>query len=567
MKNILTRPKAFSAGLWKKALQHKIISVILTAAVVGGGYYAYNNLNAASAQTRYVLAAAGKGTVVASVSGTGQVSASNQVDLKAKVSGDVVKVNVQQGEEVKAGTLVVQLDDTIAQKAVRDAEVNLQSAQLALEKLEMPADKLSLIQAQNALSQAKEAQQAAGIALNKSYSDAFNAISNVVLGESSLMTFLSTISSNQADPNFSYTAISNLYIQNLNDYQSANLNSDQSTLDALLDETYNTVQAISNGIKITNNSTYSTAASTYLSSLVAVKTEIQSAKSGVSDAAQSVAEKTESLNKLQAGALPIDIQSQQLVIQQKQNALKDAKDQLANYYITAPFDGFVATLNVNKGDSIASIQSYGAIATLISKGRIADVSLNEVDAAKVKVGQEATLTFDAFPDLTIAGKVVQVDAIGTVTQGVVDYGVEISFDSQDNRIKPGMSVSAQIVTDVHQDVIAVPNSAVKSQGSSYYVEVLPGVSNTAANLSSQGIVSQTAPQVQAVEIGLQSGSMTEITGGLSESEMVVTRTISGTGSAGSSAQSPNGTRATGIGGIGGGTFNILRATGGGGAGR
>ena len=562
MAKAITVIKNIFSHIWKKVMQHKIISAVVAVLILGGGYYAFSNLSTASTQTRYVLAAAGKSTVVSSVSATGQVSALNQVSLVAKVSGDVVGVYVQDGQEVKAGTLIAQLDSSDAQKSVRDAEANLESAQLSLEKLETPVDQLSLTQAQNSLAQDNESEKQAETALTKAYGDGFTTISTVVLGESNLMTFFSNINPNQTNPSFGYTSVLNEYTQNVTDYQAAGRDSDPATLDSLLDETYNTVQAIGDGIKYANSSTYNTTINTYLSNLIIAKTAIQNAKSGVNDAKQSVIQQTLSLTKLQAGALPIDIKSQQLSIQQRQNALSDAKEKLAYYYITAPFDGFIVNLNVHKGDSVASIQSYGSIATIITKERIADVSLNEVDAAKIKAGQKATLTFDAFPDLTVAGSVAEIDAIGTVTQGVVDYGAKISFDASNNQIKPGMSVSAHIITDAHPDVISVPNSAVKSQNGTYYVQVLDGVKNDAANLISQGVVSGTAPQMKTVEIGLQNDSMTEITSGLNEGEMVVTRVITGTSSSTSTSSSAT-SRTTGIGGIGGGgALNALRATGG-----
>ena len=57
----------------------------------------------------------------------------------------------------------------------------------------------------------------------------------------------------------------------------------------------------------------------------------------------------------------------------------------------------------------------------------------------------------------------QIDAIGTVSQGVVSYNVQITFDTQDSRIKPGMSASVNIITNTQQNVLTVPNSAVKTK--------------------------------------------------------------------------------------------------------
>ena len=89
---------------------HKAISVMAAVLLVLSGYWAFGKLTNTAGETRYVLGAVQRGVLVTSVSGSGQVSASNQVDIKSKVSGDAVYVGVSSGQEVKAGTLIVQLN-------------------------------------------------------------------------------------------------------------------------------------------------------------------------------------------------------------------------------------------------------------------------------------------------------------------------------------------------------------------------------------------------------------------------------------------------------------------------
>ena len=163
---------------------------------------------------------------------------------------------------------------------------------------------------------------------------------------------------------------------------------------------------------------------------------------------------------------------------------------------------------MKKNDTLAS---GGVAAVLITKQRTADLSFNEIDVARIKMAQKVNLTFDAVQGLNITGKVADIDTIGTVTQGVVTYSVKITFDTQDERVKPGMSVSAAIITDVKTDVIIVPNSAVKSQGDAHYVEM--------------GVSSTIPPRQQTVEVGISNDSSTEIVSGLKEGDQVVTRTV------------------------------------------
>ena len=237
-----------------------------------------------------------------------------------------------------------------------------------------------------------------------------------------------------------------------------------------------------------------------------------------------VPEKAASLKKLQDGADPLDVQSSQLDVTERQNALQDAKDTLDDNYIRAPFSGTLSKVDVNQGDSASS---GSAIATIIANEQVADITLNEVDASKVKIGDNVTLTFDAIDGLTIAGKVAELDTVGTVTQGVVNYTATISFDSSDARIKSGMSVSASIITDIHADVLTVPTSAVKTSAAGSYVLVFDtppvGADSTAA--TTKGVPSDVPPTQVPVETGLSDDTNIEITSGLTEGEQIVTRTI------------------------------------------
>jgi HlyD family secretion protein len=181
---------------------------------------------------------------------------------------------------------------------------------------------------------------------------------------------------------------------------------------------------------------------------------------------------------------------------------------LDNYSVVAPFAGIIASsANLNVGDTVGS---GATVATLITKQKVAEISLNEIDAAKVKVGQKVNLTFDAIDNLNVTGTVSEVNLIGTVSQGVVSYTIKISFDTQDDRVKSGMSVSASIITEAKADVLTLPNSAIKTQGASNYVEILD-----------TGSVS---PRKKVVGVGASSDTVTEIISGLKEGESVIVKT-------------------------------------------
>jgi len=561
----------------QKLFKHKKTAWFIIILILILAYLGIKSLSGGKSQPHYALSTVSKGTLITSVSGTGQVSASNQVDIKAKVSGDVVYVNTAAlGQSVKSGALLVQLDSSDAQKAVRDAQANLESAQLALEKLQQPVDRLSLLQAENALTQAQENKQNAQDALEKAYNDGFNSVANAFIDLPGIMSGLHdafynyTLNPTEQDIDYytnavqqydssvvvyrnsadsAYQTARTSYDQSFNDYKLTTHLSDTATIESLINETYNTTKYISEALKDGNNliqfykdqlsehnlspvalantqlnnlNTYTSKTTTHLSDLLSMETTLQNDKQNINDADRSIAEKQASLDKLNAGTDPLDLQSQELSLKQRQNSLTDAQETLADCYIRAPFDGTLAKLDFQKGDAVSS---GTAIATLITPQRLAAISLNEVDIAKIKVGQPVTLTFDAIDGLSIAGQVAEVDTLGAVSQGVVTYGVQISFDTQDDRVKPGMSVSTAIVTNAEQNALMVPNSAIKTSGSVSYV-LVPAEKQPDASLNNNsGVVLATTPKQQVVQVGLSNDSYTEITSGLQEGDQIITKTI------------------------------------------
>jgi HlyD family secretion protein len=226
----------------------------------------------------------------------------------------------------------------------------------------------------------------------------------------------------------------------------------------------------------------------------------------------------------------------------------NAQNNYANTVITAPFDAVVGAVGVKIGDQANSATSAF---TLITANQMVDLSFNEVDATKLKLGQKATLTFDAIPDLVLAGTVAELSPLGTVTQGVVSYNVKIGLDTGDDRVKPGMSVNANIITSVRENVLAVPSEAVKSQGTQSYVEVPLTAINSASTTPVVALAS--SPTRMIVSVGISNDTSTEVTNGLQEGDWVVIKTTT-TGAKKTAAT----TQQSGFSALGGGARGVVR---------
>ncbi|PIZ71292.1 hypothetical protein COY07_05200 [Candidatus Peregrinibacteria bacterium CG_4_10_14_0_2_um_filter_43_11] len=617
------------------AKTHKKTSALLLVILILVVYGGWKMIAPKGDTVRYVTTPAQKGTLVVAVFGNGQVESSNQVEVKSKASGDVLKINFKNGDEVKANAALVTLNTKDAYKTYRDAQINLESAKLSLEKLKQPATAYELLQSENALknaqvsleklklSQANDEDKAnkaktdAEQDLANAYDDSYNIISQVFLDLPNIMEgiysvlYSNDISDNEPttssdQPNASvllnsflandedqsnqlsrffddakaaYNTAKTAYDPNFNAYKNITREASPATVETLLNQTLTAVKKIANAVKSETNvmdywveyrnthnlnvfttiknyqidlSGYTTKSNTHITNLTATLRSIQNAKEAFTDAERSlkemkqnnpldlaaaeanIKERQASLTNLKNGTDILDIRSQELTIKQRQNSVADAAEKLADYTIRAPFKGIITASALKKGDNVSSGES---IATLITKQHVATVSLNEVDVAKVAVGQKVTITFDAIEGLTITGTVSEMDTLGTMSQGVVSYNIKIAFDTQDDRIKSGMNLSAGIITQALTDVLLVPGSAVKFQSN---------------NMTTVDVLKEGQSVSVPVTVGASNDTSTEITGGLQEGDEVITQVINPPAASAQPAASGSRNILQGLGGTGGG---------------
>ncbi|HMB22641.1 MAG TPA: efflux RND transporter periplasmic adaptor subunit [Anaerolineales bacterium] len=138
--------------------------------------------------------------------------------------------------------------------------------------------------------------------------------------------------------------------------------------------------------------------------------------------------------------------------------------------VVAPFDGTVTEAHSLPGDQVSAGDKAFRIDNLSSL--LVDVSVSEVDINSVSIGQEATLSFDAILDKKYHGEVVEVSQAGTSSDGVVNFTVTVELTDADPSVKPGMTAAVNIVVEEIQDVLLVPNRAVRLMDGQRIVYVL-----------------------------------------------------------------------------------------------
>lgn len=127
--------------------------------------------------------------------------------------------------------------------------------------------------------------------------------------------------------------------------------------------------------------------------------------------------------------------------------------------VLAPFDATITESYPLPGDQIAAGATAFRLDDLTSM--YVDVEVSEVDINSVQVDQLVTLTFDAILDKEYQGEVVEVAQAGTVSDGVVSFKVTVELIDADSAVRPGMTAAVNIVVEQINDVILVPNRAVR----------------------------------------------------------------------------------------------------------
>jgi len=147
----------------------------------------------------------------------------------------------------------------------------------------------------------------------------------------------------------------------------------------------------------------------------------------------------------------------------KEANLELAKVNLEHCTIYSPVDGIVISRSVDVGQTVAAAMNAPVlflIANDLTKMQI-DTNVAEADVGNVEVGQDVDFSVDAFPYRTFHGKVVQNRNAAVTVQNVVTYDVVISVDNKDLKLKPGMTATVQVIIERKDDVLKIPNAALR----------------------------------------------------------------------------------------------------------
>jgi HlyD family secretion protein len=396
-----------------------IIAAVIAVIVIGFfAYRAYSQAQFEQALAELQTEIVRRGPLTATVGATGIVRANQTATLSFQTNGTVENVNVKQGDRVIADRVLATLDKKTVSSQIALAEADLVAAERALEDLlkskqVQASAQLALAQAQDALKDAE-------------------------------YTLTVRQEGNRASSNTIKAAEANLILANeevdVADQRYDHAQGEASRALALS----NLIAAKQKRDSIQRNLNW------YLGSPTEVEQALLEADVAVAEARLEDAQRE--WERVKDGPTQGDISAAEARINAAEATLELAR-------ITAPFTGTVTSVDVMSGDQI----SPGAPAFRVDdlSHLLVDVEISEVDINRIALDQPVSLIFDAILDVEYEGIVVEIGQVGISIQGVVSFPVTVEILDTDESIRPGMTAAVNIVVEQIDDVVLVPNRAVR----------------------------------------------------------------------------------------------------------
>ncbi len=393
-----------------------IVAVILAVVAAGGYVYAKKNNGQGNTDVtqKYEQTTVRKGDLSEVVSASGTVRAVKMTNLSFKSTGWVKLVAVEEGDHVKKGQLLASLDDGQQKLALEQAEASLKAAQARLEQVEKGPSAEDIAAAEAAVKSAREAYKK--LLEGPTEDEKIAAKAQVDLAKARL---------DQAQAAYDKVA----HMPNV----------------AMLPQSLQLQEATIN---------YQAALANYRK-LVARPSDAQ-----IAQAEAQIAQAEAQLAKLKDSPSREDIDAAQAQVEQAKVGVEQAKLALENVQILAPFAGIVAEVNIKENEMPPTMEPAIVLIDPDS-GFYVDMTVDEMDVAKVAVGQRADVKPSALRDVVLKGTVSYISPVSTQVNGVTSYRGKVKLDGTNASLKDGMYADVTVSTRNLKDVLLVPNRFVR----------------------------------------------------------------------------------------------------------
>ncbi|MDE2079379.1 MAG: efflux RND transporter periplasmic adaptor subunit [Patescibacteria group bacterium] len=445
--------------------------------------------------TNYQFISVTTGPITETVSVTGNTTPIESVSLAFGTTGTVAGIYAAVGDHVSEGQLLTELNLNDLGAQLQGAQANVDTQQAKLDGLQAGSRPEDIAAAQAAYD--KSVQDLANYYANVSDTDAkayASAVDAVQTQLSDLLAGADTTSPSLTFTTLNYQAEVNAengrvtagsiltsWQQGLGTLPSAS-NTDLDTALSTASQDLAIIRGFLDNMTTSVNSASNLSATTlatYKADVAAAISEVNTAITNVNTLSQSIASQKltvaglkAQLDLKKAGSTPQDIAAQAAQVESAKANVATIQAEIQNAKIVAPIAGTVTQFDAKVGQVAAAGTT---LVSIISGGAFeVDSLVPETDIGKVAVGNPVSMTLDAFPGETFTGKVFYIDPAETITSGVVNYKVKVSFDKPDARLKSGLTANLDIETDHKDGVLILPQYAILQNDQGTFVEVLQG---------------------------------------------------------------------------------------------
>lgn len=469
-----------------------------------------------------------RGTIYEEVIVTGKTVPATKHDLAFERAGRIARVRADVGDEVEPGQTLIELDSSELRASLEEAEANAKAQKAKLDELVRGARPENVKIAQTDLLKAEQdlANEYSGVAqtLNDAYAKTDDAVRNQLSalftnGEGINLQFTFSIS----DPQAHIDALSGRIAAGveLNAWKTelAALNF-QSSAGALEEAATNAQIHLEKILAFLNRtmdvviSSPSSVANAYKTNVTAARSAANAAISDVNGKVQDIAserivvEQAKDKLALQlAGSAEEDIRAQEAQLVQAEANVAAAQARISQTVLRSPIAGVISKMDGKIGEVVAA---HAAVAAVISNSKLkVEADVPEVDIGKMRIGNYASVVFDAFPQETLEGSVVKINPAEVVIDGVPTYKIKLSLAVDDPRIKPGMTANISVEVARATNALSLPSRAIfEKDGGKYVSRKLPDGSF----------------EDRAVKLGIRGADgAVEIRSGVEEGDTVVIR--------------------------------------------
>ncbi len=429
------------------------------------------------------------------VSATGNVKPLSDISMAFETGGKVSDIAVSIGDKVSAGQYLASVSNSDLSAAVDQAKASLSAAEadLAILKNGSTPQQIAVSQSQEqeALGNFNQAKSALINSIQDAYTKSDDAVRNKAdsmfdnpRSSTPKLSFDTTNSQLSINVDLERENIENTLLDWNNSSVNLTPDSDLQSAADIANQNLDLIKNFLNDVNLSLNSAVISSSvtedviSSWQASIATARTNIALAISNMSSASTQynsmesllkVAEDQLTLTK--APATDNQIKAQQALVDQAAANVENAKAKLEKTIIRSPIDGTISRVDTDVGETV---QSGVNVISVISYGEYeVEAFIPEADIAKVKIGDVATTTLDAYgSDTFFQMTVIKIDPAETVIEGVPTYKVTLKFASDDSRIKSGMTANLDILTGQKYGVLAVPARSVYSVDTQKYAQLV-----------------------------------------------------------------------------------------------